>query len=43
MLQQDTPDDYVLATGKMYSVRDFVNRSFKEVGITLEWTGKGRK
>ena len=41
MLQQDTPDDYVLATGKMYSVRDFVNRSFKEVGITLEWTGKG--
>ena len=40
MLQQDTPDDYVLATGKMYSVRDFVNRSFREVGITLEWTGK---
>jgi len=41
MLQQDKPDDYVLATGKMYSVRDFVNRSFKEVGITLEWSGKG--
>lgn len=43
MLQQPTPDDYVLATGKMHSVREFVDLSFKEVGITIEWRGKGEK
>ncbi|MFW5799707.1 MAG: GDP-mannose 4,6-dehydratase [Spirochaetota bacterium] len=41
MLQQDKPDDYVLATGKTYSIRDFVELAFKEVGIEIEWQGKG--
>ncbi|MBK9285722.1 MAG: GDP-mannose 4,6-dehydratase [Sphingobacteriaceae bacterium] len=40
MLQQDEPDDYVLATGIKISVREFVNMSFKEVGIELKWEGK---
>ena len=40
-LQQDTPDDYVLATGRMVSIRDFVNMAFAEVGRTLEWKGSG--
>ena len=41
MLQQDAPDDYVIATGKQYSVRDFVEASARELGITLEWRGEG--
>lgn len=41
MLQQDTPDDYVIATGHMHSVREFVERAFKEVGITVVWQGSG--
>ena len=41
MLQQDEPKDYVIATGKTYTVRDFVNLSFKEVGYDLEWKGNG--
>lgn len=41
MLQQDTPDDYVLATGQSYSVRDFTNRCFAHVGIDIKWTGSG--
>ncbi len=41
MLQQDKPDDYVLATGIKISVREFINMSFAEVGITLKWEGKG--
>ncbi len=41
MLQQDKADDYVLATGKTTSVRDFVNWSFSEVDIALEWQGFG--
>jgi len=41
MMQQDTPDDYVLATGKKVSVRKFVEMSFKHVGIELKWEGKG--
>ena len=41
MLQQDTPKDYVIATGKTYTVRDFVNLAFSEVGYTLEWEGEG--
>ncbi|MCU0432616.1 MAG: GDP-mannose 4,6-dehydratase [Bacteroidia bacterium] len=41
MLQQDTPDDYVLATGIKISVREFVNWSFAEAGITLRWEGSG--
>jgi GDPmannose 4,6-dehydratase len=41
MLQQDAPDDYVLATGQTNSVRQFVEWSFQEVGISIEWRGKG--
>lgn len=41
MLQQDKPEDYVIATGKQYSVRDFVDISAKELGIDIQWTGKG--
>ena len=41
MLQQDEPKDYVIATGKTYTVRDFVNLSFKEVGYDLKWEGNG--
>ena len=41
MLQQDTPDDYVLATGETHSVRSFVEMSFREVGIDIEWRGEG--
>jgi GDPmannose 4,6-dehydratase len=39
MLQQAEPDDYVLATGKTTSVRDFVEWSFAEIDITIEWRG----
>ncbi len=41
ILQQDRPDDYVIATGKQHSVREFVERSFHEVGIEVEWKGEG--
>jgi GDPmannose 4,6-dehydratase len=41
MLQQDQPDDYVLATGQTTSVRTFVVKSFRRVGIELEWRGVG--
>ncbi|MFV0624151.1 GDP-mannose 4,6-dehydratase [Sphingomonas sp. ac-8] len=41
ILQQDRPDDYVLATGEATLVRDFVARAFEEVDIPLEWTGRG--
>lgn len=41
MLQQEKPDDFVLATGEMHSVREFVELSFAHVGITIAWTGEG--
>jgi GDPmannose 4,6-dehydratase len=41
MLQQDEPDDYVLATGETTVVRDFVTKAFSEVGVELQWKGKG--
>ncbi|KAB0680360.1 GDP-mannose 4,6-dehydratase [Aureimonas leprariae] len=41
MLQQDRPDDYVLATGRKHSVRAFVEAAFSEVGMRLEWQGRG--
>ena len=41
MLQQDTPDDFVLATGETHSIREFAELAFKEVGITLKWQGEG--
>jgi GDPmannose 4,6-dehydratase len=40
MLQQEEPEDFVIATGVQYSVRDFVTIAAKELGITLEWQGK---
>jgi GDPmannose 4,6-dehydratase len=41
MLQQETPDDYVLATGVTTRVRDFVTKAFSEVGYDLVWEGEG--
>ncbi len=41
ILQQDEPDDYVLATGETHSVREFVERAFAEIGRTLVWRGTG--
>jgi GDPmannose 4,6-dehydratase len=41
MLQQDEPDDYVIATGETYTVRDFCQRAFKRAGIDVEWEGSG--
>jgi GDPmannose 4,6-dehydratase len=39
VLQQEEPDDYVIATGENYSVREFCQRAFREIGIELEWQG----
>lgn len=41
MLQQEEAEDFVIATGKQYSVRDFVNAAAKELGITITWQGNG--
>lgn len=41
MLQQDKPEDYVIATGVQYSVRDFVDKAAKAVDIEIEWKGEG--
>jgi GDPmannose 4,6-dehydratase len=41
MLQQEHPDDFVIATGVQYSVRDFVNTAAKELGIKIVWQGTG--
>lgn len=41
MLQHDTPEDFVIATGEMHSVRDFCTLAFAEAGIQLRWEGKG--
>ena len=41
ILQQKKPDDFVLATGETYSVREFVEIAFNEVGIKIKWEGKG--
>ena len=41
MLQQDAPEDFVIATGKQYSVKDFVNAAAAELGIVLRWQGEG--
>ena len=43
VLQQDRPEDYVIATGEQYSVRDFVDAAARELGIHIEWRGKGTK
>jgi GDPmannose 4,6-dehydratase len=41
MLQQDNPEDFVIATGVQYSVRDFVNAAAQEMGISISWKGNG--
>ncbi len=41
MLQQEKPDDYVVATGETHSVREFIEKSCEILGIDLEWKGKG--
>ena len=41
MMQQDEPDDYVLATGVTTAVRDFVGWAFEDIGVTIEWRGAG--
>jgi GDPmannose 4,6-dehydratase len=43
MLQQDKPDDYVIASGEMHSVREFVELAFKTAGFDIVWEGKGIK
>lgn len=42
MLQQQQPEDYVIATGEQHSVRDFVNAACNEAGMTLTWQGEGK-
>ena len=41
ILQQPEPDDFVIATGEMHTVREFATLAFREVGIELEWRGEG--
>jgi GDPmannose 4,6-dehydratase len=41
MLQQDEPDDYVLATGETHEVRELVELAFAEIGVDIEWRGDG--
>jgi GDPmannose 4,6-dehydratase len=41
MLQQETPDDYVVATNEMHTVREFIEKSFAHVDITITWEGEG--
>jgi GDPmannose 4,6-dehydratase len=43
MLQQSQPEDFVIATGRQYSVRDFVNAAAAVIGLTLRWEGKGKE
>ncbi len=41
MLQHDTPEDFVIATGEMHTVREFITKAFLVAGITIEWSGEG--
>ena len=41
ILQHDLPDDFVIATGEMHSVREFCTLAFKQAGIDVEWQGEG--
>ena len=41
MLQQRQPSDYVIGTGKTFTIKDFVNRAAKKIGFNIKWTGKG--
>ena len=40
MLQQDNPDDYVLASGKTYSIKEFIEKSFNKINIKIIWNGE---
>ena len=42
MLQQEKPEDFVIATGEQYSVRDFINEAAKNLGMNIDWKGKGK-
>ena len=41
MLQQKKPEDYVIASGKQLSVKDFINKCFEYIGVKIRWSGKG--
>jgi len=41
MLQQDQPDDYVIATNEMHTVREFIEKAFAHLGMPIEWKGEG--
>ena len=41
MLQQTKPNDYVISTGKTFTIKEFVNRTAKKIGLKIRWTGKG--
>ena len=43
MLQQKRPDDYVIGTGKTFTIKDFLTRAAKKVGLKIKWVGKGIK
>ena len=43
MLQQSKPDDYVIGTGRTFTIKDFVNRAAKKIGLRIKWIGKGIK
>ena len=43
MLQQKKPDDYVIGTGKTFTIKDFVNRAAKRMNLNIKWTGAGIK
>ena len=43
MLQNKKPDDFVISTGKQYSIRDFINICLKKLKIDVVWSGKGLK
>ena len=42
MLQQEQPEDFVIATGVQYSVRDFVSAAARELGLAIDWRGAGQ-
>ncbi len=41
MLQQKKPDDYVIGTGKTFTIKEFANKAAKKIGLKIKWTGKG--
>ncbi len=43
MLQQKKPDDYVIGTGKTFTIKDFINRAAKKLKLNIRWMGKGIK